>query len=65
MGGGGRGGVTLSFRDVRLVIYRAGCLRFPLSLILSPRSAGGARKPEAQGCCVRLKWRLPSTFEMV
>ena len=30
-----------------------------LSLILSPRSAGGARKPEAQGCCVRLKWRWP------
>ncbi len=65
MGGGGRGGVTLSFRDVRLVIYRAGCLRFPLSLILSPRSAGGARKPEAQDCRVRLKWRWPSTFKMV
>ena len=42
--GEGWGGVALSFRKMRLLIYRAACLRIPLSLVLSPRSAGGGEE---------------------
>ena len=65
MGGGARGGVSPTFREVGRFIYRIGCLRVPLSIILSPRFAGGARKPEALGLWMRLKWPIPSRLEMV
>ena len=63
--GEGRGGVALSFRDVRGFVDRDVCLRVPLSIILSPRFAGGERKPEVLGWWMRLKWPIPSRFEMV
>ena len=47
--GEGRGGVALSFGDVRRFVDRDACLRVPLSIILSPRFSGGARKPGAVG----------------
>ena len=53
--GEGRGGVGLSFEDVRWFVDRDVCLRVPLSIILSPRFAGGARKPEVLGWWMRLK----------
>ena len=55
MGGDASVGVVPSFREVRWFIYRIGCLLFPLSLTLSPRSAGGAKEPEALGCFMHLK----------
>ena len=63
--GEGLGGVALSFRDVRWFVDRDVCLQVPLSIILSPRFAGGTRKPEALGCWMRLKWPTPSRLEMV
>ncbi len=63
--GEGRGGVGLSFRDVRWFVDRNVILRVPLSIILSPRFAGGARKPEALGWWMRLKWPFPSRLEML
>ena len=53
--GEGWGGVALSFRDVRWFADCAGCLRIPLSIILSPRFAGGARRLEVLGWWMRLK----------
>ncbi len=55
IGGEGRGEVVLRFQKVRLFIFRSGCLRAPLSLILSPHSVCGERRPKASGYFMRLK----------
>ena len=43
MGGGDRGGVAPSFREVRWFIYRIGCLRSPLSFEHFHQTCGAER----------------------
>ncbi len=61
----GWGEVVLITRNGNAFVFRTDCLQSPLSLTLSPRSAGGAREPEALVWWMRLKWPIPSRLEMV